>query len=78
MRGDRRSKSKIEAAQEKQREHYNHKHANPEAFLVGSKVFVKDFSRRKRQMDLRWLAHYTIEKNLHIFFNVMLVNLQSG
>ena len=61
------AKANIEAAQEKQREHYNRKHANPEAFLVGSKVLIKDFTRRKRQggkMDFRWLGPYTIEKNL--------------
>ena len=61
------AKANIETAQEKQCEHYNQKHANPEAFLVGSKVLVKDFTRRKRQggkMDFRWLGPYTIEKNL--------------
>ena len=61
------AKANIKAAQEKQREHYNRKHANPEAFLVGSKVLIKDFTRRKRQggkMDFRWLGPYTIEKNL--------------
>ena len=63
------AKANIEAAQEKQREHYNRKHANPEAFLVGSKVLIKDFTRRKRQggkMDFRWLGPYTIEKRAYL------------
>ena len=61
------AKENIAAAQEKQRAHYNRKHANPTVYQVGSKVLVKDFLRKKRKegkIDHRWLGPYVILKNL--------------
>ena len=61
------AKENIKAAQEKQREDYNRKRANPAVYRVGSKVLVKDILRRKRKggkMDHRWLGPYLILKNL--------------
>ena len=61
------AKENIAAAQEKQRAHYNRKHANPTVYQVGSKVLVKDFLHKKRKegkIDHRWLGPYVIFKNL--------------
>lgn len=61
------AKQNIEVAQEKQRAHYNRKHASMFTYNLGSKVLVKDFSRKKRKegkMDFRWLGPYCILKNL--------------
>ena len=61
------AKENIAAAQEKQRAHYNCKHAKPTVYQVGSKVLIKDFLRKKRKegkKDHRWLGPYVILKNL--------------
>jgi len=41
------AKENISAAQEKQKKHYDQKHANPAVYKLGAKVLVKDFLRRK-------------------------------
>ena len=41
----------VEAAQEKQKADYNKKHANPSVYAIGSKVLVKDFTRKKRKEE---------------------------
>jgi len=43
------AKENLEAAQEKQREDYNRKHANPSIYALEAKVLVKNFLRRKRK-----------------------------
>ena len=60
------AKANIETAQEKQREHYNQKHANPEAFLVGSKVLIKRFypkktTRGQNGLQVAWPLHHRKE-----------------
>ncbi len=42
------AKENIKKAQEKQKQKYDRKHAKPDAYLVGGKVLVKDFLRKKR------------------------------
>ena len=49
----------MEAEQEKQREDYNHKHANPSVYALGAKVLVK---RQKREG--KWTIVGFIMKNL--------------
>ena len=57
------AKANIKTAQEKQCEHYNQKHANPETFLVGSKGPRQRFYPKKTtRLQVAW--PYTIEKNL--------------
>ena len=61
------AKKNVEAAQEKQKADYNKKHANPSAYAIGSRVLVKDFTRKKRKegkLDFRWIGPYYIMKNL--------------
>lgn len=57
----------ISAAHEKEKKHYDQKHANPAVYKLGAKVLVKDFLRQKRKggkLDSRWLGPYTVMKNL--------------
>ena len=60
-------KANILKAQEKQKEYYDRKHANPGAYTVGAKVLKKDFLCKKRKggkMDARFLGPYIITKDL--------------
>ena len=60
-------KANILKAQEKQKEYYDRKRANPGAYKVGAKVLKKDFLRKKRKggkMDARFLGPYIITKDL--------------
>ena len=41
----------IKHAQEKQKEYYDHRRANPSLYTIGTKVLKKDFLRRKRLTD---------------------------
>ena len=43
------AKANIKIAQQKQKELYDRKHANPKVYQVGSKVLKKDFARKKRK-----------------------------
>lgn len=57
----------IKKAQEKQKEQYDKKHAQPNTFLVGEKVLKKDFRRKKRaggKMDPHYAGPFTITKSL--------------
>ena len=61
------AKIKIRNAQKKQKFYYDHKHCKPGCFDIGSKVLLKDFSRKKRKggkLDSRWTGPYIIEKNI--------------
>ena len=61
------AKENITKAQEKQRKHYNRKHASPAVYQVGATVLIKDFLRHKRKegkIDYCWLGPYVILKNL--------------
>ena len=52
-------KANIKQAQDKQKEYFDHKHANPTAYSVGAKVLKKDFLRKKRKggkMDTRFVG----------------------
>lgn len=52
-------KANIEMAQAKQKKHYDAKFGAASCFGVGSAVFMKDFTRKKRQggkLDYRWLG----------------------
>ena len=54
-------------AQEKQKEQYDRKHAQPKAFLVGEKVLKKDFRRKKKaggKMDAHYAGPFIITKSL--------------
>ena len=54
-------KSNIEIAQKKQKMYYDMKHGAASCFKVGSRVFLKDFTRKKRKggkLDNRWLGPY--------------------
>ena len=54
------AKENITKAREKQRKHYNHKHANPAVYQVGATVLVKDFyviRERKEKLITAGLAH---------------------
>ena len=60
-------KANIKQAQDKQKEYYDRKHANPAAYKVGAKVLKKDFLRKKRKggkMDTRFVGPYIITKNV--------------
>ena len=60
-------KANIKQAQEKQKEYYDRKHANPAAYKVGAKVLKKDFRRKKRKggkMDTRFVGPYIITNNV--------------
>ena len=56
------AKANIKLAQEKQKEVYDHKHANPTAY----QVLKKDFNRKKKggQMDAKYVGPFVISKNL--------------
>ncbi len=47
------AKRNILAAQERQKQYYDAKRANPHLFMVGEQVLLKDFSRKKTE---RWKA----------------------
>ena len=60
-------KTNIELAQNKQKEYYDQKFGAASCFSVGSAVFMKDFTRKKRQggkLDYRWVGPYMITKAL--------------
>lgn len=61
------AKSKIKAAQEKQKHYYDLKHAKPCVYEVGAKVLLKDFTRKKRKggkLDVKWIGPFQITKSL--------------
>ena len=61
------AKLNILQAQQKQKEHYNNKHANPHRYSIGTKVLLKDFKRKETKggkMLIRWKRSYTIVKLL--------------
>ena len=43
------AKANIKIAQQKQKELYDRKHANPKVYQVGSKVLKNDFARKKKR-----------------------------
>ena len=47
------AKANIKVAQQKQKELYDRKHANPKVYQVGSKVLKKDFVRKKEKEE-KW------------------------
>ncbi len=60
-------KANIVIAQARQKQQYDRKHCNLEAFKVGSIVLKKDFLRRKRahgKFDPKWVGPYIITKFL--------------
>lgn len=60
-----RAKENIRRAQDKQKQKYDRKHAKPDAFVVGEKVLVKDFLRKKRaggKLTTRFIGPYVILK----------------
>ena len=64
----------IKKAQEKQKEQYDKKHAQPNAFLVGEKVFKKDFRQKKRamgKMDANYAGPFIITKSLGKWFDAL-------
>ena len=60
------AKIKIRNAQKKQKFYYDRKHCKPGCFDIGSKVLLKDLSRKKRKggNNSRWTGPYIIEKNI--------------
>ena len=61
------SKQNILKAQNKQKEMYDKKHANPMHYKVGQLVLKKDFTRKKRKggkLEARFLGPYTIHSVL--------------
>lgn len=61
------AKMNIKQAQVKQKEVYDHKHAHPDAFNVGSEVLKKDFRRKKQangKLNTRYLGPYVITEKL--------------
>ena len=57
----------IKIAQQKQKELYDRKHANPKVYQVGSKVLKKDFARKKRKggkIDAKYVGPFIITKSL--------------
>ena len=61
------AKTNILAAQKKQKEYYDRKHAKPHLFEKGQLVLKKDFKRKKRKggkLDARFLVPYVINKKL--------------
>ena len=60
-------KANIEQAQNKQKVYYDQKFGAASCFGVGSRVFIKDFKRKKRQrgkLDYRWVGPYKITNAL--------------
>ena len=60
-------KVNIKQAQDKQKEYYDRKYANPAAYKVGAKVLKKDFLHKKRKrgkIDTRFVGLYIITKNV--------------
>lgn len=56
-------KKNIFKAQEKQKDYYDQKRANPQLFCPGQLVLLKDFRRKKRKggkLDTRYLGPYVI------------------
>lgn len=45
------AKANIKIAQQKQKELYDRKHANPKVYQVGSKVLKKDFARKQEKRE---------------------------
>lgn len=43
------AKENITAAQKKQKKHYDRKHATPGVYKIGTKVLVKNFTRKKKK-----------------------------
>ena len=62
------AKTNIVAAQEKQKQTYDHKHCtSSEVYLVDSAVLKKDFTRKKRKggkLDSNWIGPFTITRVL--------------
>ena len=61
------AKTNILAAQKKQKEYYDRKHAKPHLFEKGQLVLKKDFKRKKRKggkLHARFLGSYVINKKL--------------
>ena len=61
------AKANIKVAQQKQKELYDRKHANPKVYQVGSKVLKKDFAHKKRKggkMDAKFVGPFIITKSL--------------
>ena len=60
-------KTNIEQAQSKQKEYYDQKFGAASCFGVVSRVFIKDFTRKKRQggkVNYQWVGPYKITKAL--------------
>ena len=61
------AKTKISEAQEKQKKYFDLKHSSPTAYNIGTKVLLKDFTRKKRKggkLDLKWVGPFRISRNL--------------
>ena len=61
------AKENILKAQERQKNDYNRRRANPKVYTVGSKVLKKDFLRKKRKggkMDAQYIGPYVITRHL--------------
>ena len=57
------AKRYIIAAQEKQKQYFDTKHANPHLFTVGQQMLLKDFCRKKRKggkLAMRYIGPYKI------------------
>ena len=62
------ARENIKKAQDKQKQIYDRKHAQPNAFTVAEKVLKKDFQREKRaggKMDTRYVGPYVIVKSIN-------------
>ena len=61
------AKSKIKKAQKEQKYYYDLKHSKPSVFAVGSKVLLKDLTRKKRRggkLDTKWRGPYRIIRDV--------------
>ena len=59
------AKENIVKAQERQKNDYDRRRANPKVYTVGSKVLKKDFLRKKRKggkMDAKYIGPYVITR----------------
>ncbi len=57
----------MKKAQEKQKYHYDLKHAMSNVYKIGAKVLLKDLLRKKRKggkLDTKWLGPFVIRKKL--------------